>query len=317
METRANYVIVGAFVLVLLVGAAGVLLWLIGSQFQTSVAYYEISFAGSVAGLDRDSTVRYKGVPVGKVAEIDIDQINPNHIRVVIALDPVTIIRSDAVATLAMQGLTGGSYIEISGGTVNAPPLPHRDRPPYPFIQSESSGLQSLFDKAPEVLTRLIDIEDQLKKILNEQNQAALAETIENVRRLTGTLASHDKDIDDILANASSLTHNFDELGKTATTTVQNLDGKVDATLNRVNTALGHVDVLVGHTDKLVGNVDSTVQENRPGLRDFSSRGLSGVEQLITNTNDLVLKLGRIADELERDPARFLFGDKNKGYQPK
>src|ERR1700691_1102890 len=98
METRANYVAVGAFVLVLLAGAAGVLLWLVGNQFSTIVAYYEISFTGSVSGLDKDSQVRYNGVPIGKVTEIDIDQVNPNHIRVVVALDPVVIIRSDVVA---------------------------------------------------------------------------------------------------------------------------------------------------------------------------------------------------------------------------
>src|SRR6185312_11121012 len=80
METRANYVAVGAFVVVLLLSAAGVLLWIIGSQFDVKVAYFHMSFAGSVSGLTKDSTVRYNGVPVGKVSDIAIDKDNPGHI---------------------------------------------------------------------------------------------------------------------------------------------------------------------------------------------------------------------------------------------
>ena len=75
METRANYVAVGAFVVILLVAAAGVMLWLIGSQFAVKVGYFHISFEGSVSGLTKDSTVRYNGVPVGKVSDIAIDKV--------------------------------------------------------------------------------------------------------------------------------------------------------------------------------------------------------------------------------------------------
>lgn len=110
METRANYVAVGAFVVILLLGAAGVMLWVLGGQFNAKQAFFHMSFAGSVAGLTKDSSVRYNGVPVGKVTEIVIDKEHPNHVTVVVALDPATQIRQDAVASLGTQGLTGGSY---------------------------------------------------------------------------------------------------------------------------------------------------------------------------------------------------------------
>jgi phospholipid/cholesterol/gamma-HCH transport system substrate-binding protein len=313
METRANYVAVGAFVLVLLVGAAGVLLWLIGSQFNTAVAYYEISFTGSVAGLGKDSTVRYNGVQVGKVAEIDIDQVNPNHVRVLVALDPITIIRQDAVATLAMQGLTGGSYIEISGGTTGAPPFPHRDRPPYPFIHSESSGLQSIFDKAPEVLKKLLGIEDQLHDMLGGKNRAAIDETLENVRKLTATLAARTPEIDAILVNTADATRQLDDSAKS----LNGLMKKAGGTLDRVDRTLDHANVAVGHVDKLIGNVDGTVTDVRPGLRNLTQHGEQQLEQLLNNANDLVIKVSRVIDEVDRNPTKFLFGDHNQGYKPK
>jgi len=313
METRANYVAVGAFVLVLLAGAAGVLLWLIGNQFNEVVAYYEVSFTGSVSGLDKDSQVRYNGVPVGKVSEIDIDQVNPNHIRVLLALNPVIIIRSDAVATLSVPLISGGATIEITGGTNSAPPFPHRSEPPYPFIPAGATGLQSALAKAPDVLQHLLEIEDQLKIILNDKNEAAIAESLGNVRVLTGALAKHSADIDAIFANATDATHQLDETAKAANEIVQKFGG----TVARLDTALGHADTLIGHTDKLIGNVNATVQENRPGLHDFSQRGLNGLQELIANANELVIKVGRVVDDLARDPSHFLLGDHNEGYQPK
>jgi phospholipid/cholesterol/gamma-HCH transport system substrate-binding protein len=305
METRANYAAIGAFVLVLVAGAAGVLFWLIGGQFNTQVDYYEISFTGSVAGLGKDSPVRYNGVQVGKVADIGIDELNPNHIRVIVALDPTTIIRSDAVATLAMQGLTGGSYIEIGGGTMSAPPFPHRSRPPYPFIHSESSGLQSIFAKAPEVLKQLLVIEQQIQDILNVENRAAIGKTLDNVRKLTDILAKHSKDIEAILANTAEASHQLE----IAATSVNGLATKME-------TVMGHVDTAVTGANKLVATANTTIQENRPGLRNLTGHGVNQLERLLDNANDLVIKLGRVADELERDPSRFLFGGHERGYRP-
>jgi len=312
METRANYVAVGAFVLVLLAGAAGVLLWLVGNQFSTVVAYYEISFTGSVSGLDKDSQVRYNGVPIGKVTEIDIDQVNPNHIRVVVALDPVVIIRSDVVAELKTPLVSGGSTIEITGGTNNAPPLPHREEPPYPLIKSESSGLQSLFDKAPDVLQHVGTLADRVMAILDE-NRGTIKETLDNIRKVTDVLAKRSEDIDKILAEGSASMTELHQTLKDADETVR----QATLDLKHVDSTLGRADTVVGHSDTLLGHADSFIQENRPGVRDFTQRGLGQLNALISDTRSLVDKLGRVIDELERDPSRFLFGDRNGGYKPK
>jgi phospholipid/cholesterol/gamma-HCH transport system substrate-binding protein len=313
METRANYVAVGAFVVVLLLSAAGVLLWIIGSQFDVKVAYFHMSFAGSVSGLTKDSTVRYNGVPVGKVSDIAIDKDNPGHITVVVALDPGTVIRQDAVASLASQGLTGGSYVEISGGTTKSPRFTNQYQPPGPLIASRTGGLQSLFDKAPEVMEKLLGIEDQLHDILGGKNRAAIDETVENIRKVTAAVAAHSSDIEQILSNTADATKQIDALAKSADQVVQKAGGVVD----HADAAVGHVDKLVGHADKLIGNVDGTVNDMRPGLRDFSQRGEKQLEQLIGNFNAFVIKVSRVVDELERDPGKFLFGDHNEGYKPK
>jgi phospholipid/cholesterol/gamma-HCH transport system substrate-binding protein len=314
METRANYVAVGAFVLVLLIGAAGILLWLVGNQFSEVVAYYEISFTGSVSGLDKDSQVRYNGVPVGKVSELDIDQLNPNHIRVIAALDPAVVIRSDALATLSVPLVTGGASIDIIGGTNGAPPFPHRTEPPFPLIQAQSgSGFQALLAQAPDIEARAIAIEDQVLDILSDKNKQAITDTLENVRKVTGTLADHSDDIATILTNTVALTGDADETIKSATDLIHQAGG----VMTHANAVVADVDTAIHDADTLVVNANGTVGDIRPGVRDFSQRGLNGLEDLINNTNAVVIKIGRVVDELERNPQRFLFGDKNQGYQPK
>ena len=64
-------------------------------------------------------------------------------------------------------------------------------------------------------------------------------------------------------------------------------------------------------------SVNKLVDENRRPLRDFSATGLYEFSLFISEARDLIKALTRISTRLEDDPARFLFGDSQKGYQPK
>jgi phospholipid/cholesterol/gamma-HCH transport system substrate-binding protein len=67
----------------------------------------------------------------------------------------------------------------------------------------------------------------------------------------------------------------------------------------------------------MTGNLDAVIRDNRGALHDFGLRGLPQAEQLITDARALISELTRIADQLERDPARFIFGDRREGYTPR
>jgi len=60
-----------------------------------------------------------------------------------------------------------------------------------------------------------------------------------------------------------------------------------------------------------------TVQDVRPGIRNFSQHTLVDVDALIAEVRQFVSGLSRLASQLERDPTRLLFGDRREGYQPK
>lgn len=317
METRANYVAVGAFVLVMLVGILVAVLWIARVEFNRERAFYDIYFSGSVTGLAQGSEVRYNGIRVGRVEEIRIDPQNLQQVRVTIELDQSALIKSDAVASLEVQGLTGTAYIEISGGSQSAPPLESQPGQRYPVIASRQSGLQRVFASAPEVLARLVEIADKLSSVLDDRNRAAIAETLDNVRRVTAVAAARAGDIDSVVGDTAAAVRELRGTLATADQTLLELreliGDKGDA-----RSALQSIDQASRKLDKLATNLDALVQENRGPLRDFSRSGLTQLSQLLVDARTLVGELTRLSDEIERDPTRFFFGaNRREGYQPK
>src|SRR3546814_14481398 len=73
-------------------------------------------------------------------------------IRVTIGVQKRTPVGADSVATLELEGLTGGRYVELTGGGPTAPPLeppPGRDRAE---IQPGHSSFEQVLEGAPEML---------------------------------------------------------------------------------------------------------------------------------------------------------------------
>src|SRR3546814_8097456 len=94
--------------------------------------------------LFRSSPVRYRGVHVGEVLSVDLDPDRPTAIRVTLEVQERTPVRADSVATLELEGLTGGRYVLPSGGSPSAPPLeppPGRDRAEIPRSDEHTSEL--------------------------------------------------------------------------------------------------------------------------------------------------------------------------------
>src|SRR5260370_36907265 len=116
METRANYVAVGAFVIVILIGAFISVLWLSSAQFQREGAIYDIYFRGSGSGLTESAPVRYKGVLIARVINIRLDPENGERIRDRIEAEAATPTKEDAVAQLEAQRITGLVFVEATGG---------------------------------------------------------------------------------------------------------------------------------------------------------------------------------------------------------
>ena len=321
MEIRASYVIVGAVVLALLAGLAAFSLWLVEAGVDRNVARYEIAFAGSVSGLQEGAQVLYRGIPVGRVAHIGIDPENVEMVLVTIEVDRETPIKSDTVATLEFQGLTGIASVQLRGGTQASARLdPNAETPPR--IASRRSALERVFESTPELLARAMAVVDRLGLLLTDENLEALAGTLRNVETVTTTLADRSGDIDAVLAGAADVTGEIKETAaelKHLATDLRQLTGRLDQqvegvsgdlvnTLTELRGAASSLAGAAGQLDRMLGELEQPVD-------DFAATGLYEFTQLIGETRLLVAALSRITKEFERDPAGFLIGRSSRGYQ--
>ncbi len=313
MEPRANYVAVGAFVLIVLAGIFISGLWLARVQFHTTFKHYETDIPGPVTGLESGALVRLNGIEVGRVTTIELDPNNPELVRVILEIRSNVEIRADAVASLETLGLTGVSYVEISGGTLNSPPLAAAHGQQYPIIASRQSSLQRVFNNAPELLARLLVITDRISSILDEKNRQAIADTLANVRDVTATFRGHTQDIDQLITDSDKTMHNL----VVASTSLEEMLGKLNHTSDKADRLVAAANDMIHQATKLATDLDGVVVSARPGLRDLTTNDVDQLDALLSDARRLIASLNRVSAELERDPSGLLFGERRAGYTPK
>jgi phospholipid/cholesterol/gamma-HCH transport system substrate-binding protein len=279
----------------------GFIFWLAHSELTHNEDVYYTYFTGSVVGLSSGSTVRYRGVPVGTVGNIEIDPNNVVQIRVTLKLKPSTPVKTDTIASLEVQGITGGAYIELTGGTQASLPLVAVDDN-VPVIKSENSTLQSVLDDAPKVLGKLNQLADSANSVLSADNVKAISETFHHLDSLSASLDSMGPDAKQAVTNFNQISG---DLHKRLPEIVDTLhqDG---ASIRDAANGFG----------KLANDIDAVVAENRAPLRDFTANGLGEVSGLVSNLRALTDTLNRVADHLDRDPQRYLFGGSGGGIDP-
>jgi phospholipid/cholesterol/gamma-HCH transport system substrate-binding protein len=317
METRASYVTVGAFVMVCLLGLVIAMLWLAGAQFRQEFAFYRTYFTGAVTGLGRGTIVRYNGVDVGNVRDLSFDPDNPRSVNVTLQIDPTLPIHVDSFASIEMQGLTGGVYVEISGGTASSPLLVLEPGQDYPVIPSRASTLQQLAQAGPELLGRFSTVGERVADLLNDENRRALAQTLASLRDTMALINRHSEDLDATLENMRMATAG---IGKTLGN-VDNTLGNVDHTLSTADHALTSVDTALGSLNKAINSADTTVtklgQLSDDADKVVNGQGVAQMTQLVAQSRALIASLTRLTSDLEREPTRFIFGDQRQGYTPK
>jgi len=189
METDKHYLRVGSFVLLTILALAAFFVWFVGAYDNSKYTTYRMHFAESVSGLDVGGPVKFRGVRVGKVKSLLIDPRDTRLIQVDVNILKSTPIKTDTVANLKLQGITGGIYIELNGGDAKAPPLANNDENTPPEIPTQSSTLSEIMDILPQILQKVSHIAEQVDKIFNDQNIASFNDMVAEWQKI-----SHDVD---------------------------------------------------------------------------------------------------------------------------
>jgi len=302
METRANYLIVGSFVLALVAGVVLFVIWLSAAPSPRQTKIYHVDFHDAVTGLQEGARVLYRGIPVGSVKNIRVDPEDVEEIQVTIEVGADTPVRSDTVASLGFQGLTFVAFVQLEGGTQAAPPLQPKPGRKIATIHSRSSPIQRVFNSAPELLDRVNHLVDRAGALLSDQNLRNFDDSIANVHALTASLASKGPQLAAIIDDSATLVRSLDTLAKHLDSEGGQLTGELKPTLAELRKAGASIGALAT-------SLNEVVEENRRPLRDFSGQGLYELTQFFAEARIAVESLTRLTNKIEQDPTKFLLGN--------
>ncbi|PKO60839.1 MAG: MCE family protein [Betaproteobacteria bacterium HGW-Betaproteobacteria-18] len=180
MENKSHALAAGLFVLFVTALLITLAVWLTRDTRQ--LRSYELSGAVNLSGLQPQASVRYQGVPVGKVTGIGLDPQTRGHVLVRIAVDDLAPISASTFATLGYQGVTGLAFIQLDDSeprqTAAAPLAQLGDNRRIPL----KPGLMSkLTDRGERVLGQLDEASQRLNELLSSQNQQTLMTTLGNL----------------------------------------------------------------------------------------------------------------------------------------
>ncbi len=308
METKVRYLVVGLFVVLLGATSLVLFLWLSRGIERPVYDRYDAYFRESVSGLNENAPVKYRGVEVGRVREIVLNPSNVEEVRLTLDIARGTPVKTDTVATLRIQGLTGLSFVDLSGGSQRAPLLSAKPGERYPVIMTGPSLLARLDADITGLITGATGVAEDARAVMDLENRAKLKAILADLARLADTMAKRSEVVDRGVVQGARALENIARITET-------LDARTPAILENVTggaAALRDSAVQVNEAGRLVADagreMEAMVRENRRSVERFTRQGLPEFAALAGEMQRLTRQLERLGRQLEREPDSLIRG---------
>jgi phospholipid/cholesterol/gamma-HCH transport system substrate-binding protein len=307
METKANYVLIGAFTIVVTLFLLLFALWAAKYSSEKSWREYAVIFNEPVTGLSEGSTVQYNGIGVGTVQQLSLAPDDPRRVIAKLRLQADAPVKTDTRAKLSLTGITGTPIIQLTGGSPNSPRLAESSNGDVPIIQTEASALQNIADTANRLVARL----DQ---VLSDDNVKHVSNTLANIESLTGSIADQRGDLRALIANAKKSSEQLNQTLATTNRAVESVDRELAQKLPGI---IAKLDSTLTKLDSAATGANGILNDNRAAISSFANDGLAQLGPTLGELRSLVRDLRRISDRLEGNPTRYLLGrDAAKEFEP-
>jgi phospholipid/cholesterol/gamma-HCH transport system substrate-binding protein len=312
METRANYVWVGAITLLLLAALAAAIVWIVGFG-ASDRKQYDIFFPQAVEGLTEGSQVTFAGVPVGKVDEMNLWEKDPQFVQVRISVENEVPILRGTTATV-LGSFTGVSTIQLDGARAGQPPITRPGRDGVPEIQPKAGGLGAILASAPQLLENLSNLTERLTEVLSPRNQRSIEGIFANTERLTAGLADASPRVEGVLteleATLAQATETLDAFEQTLGTTDQLLNKEGASIAQELRQTLAS-------TRRAAESMETAMNDVRPAAREFSESTLPAAEAALRDLRRTTTSLRELTDSISAGGAGGLIGgQKLPDYEP-
>lgn len=295
METRANYVLIGACTLIGILAGLGFFIWLAKFQVDRQYDYFDVMF-DNVSGLNRAAEVRFSGLSVGQVQSLELADDGSGQVRVRLEVAAETPVREGATAQMQSQGVTGVSFVSINPGTDTSAPL-LSDAGGIPVIPGQRSVVQSLTEDAPDLLKESIKLVREFQNLVGGDNQTYVASILSNVETASGKLETA---MEDFSAISQSVSKGTDQISTFTTkleplaTSLDSALGEAEKTLTAVTGAFSQAETTLRTADGTLQNVDGVMQGAQTLIND---QAVSAVAELQGAIVDARAAINSLTDE--------------------
>ncbi len=308
MEREANYVAVGAFVLLLLAMAVGFVLWYSETGDRRSYQRYEVYFDGSVFGLSEGGSVRYLGVSVGRVVRIGVDPRNAGRVRVIADIYEDTPIDENTVARLALQGVTGLLFVDLKPADPGKPPGEIPPDTQFPVIPSERSDFDVFVSSLPDAVAKASEVLNRMSAVLSDQNIQSVTETLDNAKVATEGLPQ-------AVAEARQLLARLDAAAADVRGVAADMRQVTSASGPEINAAIKELRAAAGSMAAASEGLDRLVATNQDSITRFAGEGLAEIEQLVRDMRESSQAIEKLGRRLEEDPSRLIYQPSTRGVE--
>ncbi len=312
METRANYVWVGAVTLLLLAMVAAFIIW-IARISEGERKEYDIFFRQSVDGLANGSSVAYSGVPVGKVEKIELWPRDQSFVRVRISIDEKVPIVIGTTATI--QGsFTGVSDIQLEGGKKGAPPIIEPGPDGAPVIPTKEGGLGAILANAPLLLERLATLTESLNLLLSDENRQSISGILKNTDKMSGDLANATPQLEQTMVELRGALAQ----ARQTLAAFEGVAGKTNELLGEEGSSLAvQLRETLGSAESAMDELNKTLKSAQPALDQVSSSTLPAAEAALRDLRSTSRALRNVTEKIdERGAGALLKGNKLPDYEP-
>ena len=291
MENKAHALIAGAFVVVVTVLLALLAIWL--TRDNTRRDLYEMSTSETISGLQPQATVRFRGVPVGKVESIGFDNKVKGNVLIRVSIDRAAPITQSTFATVTSQGVTGLGFIQLDDNGESSKRLTPNDDDP-PRIPLKPGGLDKLLKQSEVIFKQAEQATARLNQLLSDDNQKAVNTAVTQLAEAAGSINRVAKGLEPTVATLPALSRD----ARAALQSIKGATDQVGVTARRLNEKGGPLDKLSEGGTALAA-----------GVQTFSTATLPKLGEVADETARTMRQLRRTVNAVDDNPQALIFGN--------
>ena len=334
MNNKVNYTLVGFLVLFGISLMLGFSYWLLRPSGEQETKKYYIHFDESVLGLNVDAPVKYRGIDVGKVTSLRINPKNTKQVEVLVTVLKTTPVKSNTIAKLTSQGITGLSYINLSFTSEPSLELIPKNGSKYPIIKSEASFLERFEKSFDNVSGKISKTLSKTEALLNDENQKQIALILSRTANFMDKMElllneKNQKNLTLLLEKSASFADKSDRLiNEKSISHFHNIANNLDVASLKFDKVLGNTDIFIEKSiaweNKIsasfasimnsylgikssMDEIKRAVASGEFNFKDITSDVIPTLNNTLLDMQQLMIRTELMLDKYDKSPSDFLF----------